>query len=69
MVGLTVDCSLGKLERKFWFKRDELDGLKLSSFFKKTLDTLPDLLHNFVSLLLTQQGTKRQARRASRVSQ
>jgi len=59
MVGLTVDCSLGKLERKFWFKRDELDGLKLSSFFKKTLDTPPDLLHNLVSLLLTQQGTKR----------
>jgi hypothetical protein len=33
--------------------------LKLSNFFKKTLDTLPDLLHNLVSLLLTQQGTKR----------
>jgi NitT/TauT family transport system permease protein len=28
-------------------------------FFKKTLDTLPDLLHNLVSLLLTQKGTKR----------
>jgi len=33
--------------------------LKLSDLFKKTLDTLPDLLHNLVSLLLTQQGTKR----------
>jgi len=28
MVSLTVDCSSGRTERKFWFERDELDGVK-----------------------------------------